>query len=69
VRELSPYFFEQLETLRDLPLVGDVRGMGLMVCVEFVSNQDTHEGFPDDVDEIVNGLRVAIIAVQPQLLR
>ena len=34
VRDLAPYFQQQLQTLRDCPLVGDVRGMGLMAAVE-----------------------------------
>ena len=33
-REIAPYFQEQLATLRDLPIVKDVRGVGLMACVE-----------------------------------
>ncbi|MDR9452056.1 MAG: aminotransferase class III-fold pyridoxal phosphate-dependent enzyme, partial [Acidimicrobiia bacterium] len=36
VRDIGPYFMEQLETLRELPMVGDVRGSHLMVCIEFV---------------------------------
>ncbi|NNE23570.1 MAG: aminotransferase [Rhizobiales bacterium] len=34
VREAGPYFQEQLKTLEALPLVGEVRGMGLMACIE-----------------------------------
>ena len=34
VRENGPYLQQQMQTLRDLPIVRDVRGMGLMVCVE-----------------------------------
>jgi adenosylmethionine-8-amino-7-oxononanoate aminotransferase len=34
VREVGPYFQERLQELRDIPIVGDVRGMGLMACVE-----------------------------------
>ena len=34
VKTLGPYFQAQLQTLRDNPLVGDVRGMGLMAAVE-----------------------------------
>jgi len=40
VREIAPYFQERLAELADLPLVGEVRGMGLMVCIECVANQD-----------------------------
>jgi len=34
VREIGPYFQEQLQKLRDIPIVGDVRGIGLLGCVE-----------------------------------
>ncbi len=34
VREVAPYFQSRLQELRDIPLVGDVRGEGLMACVE-----------------------------------
>lgn len=34
VRDITPYFQTQLQTLRDLPIVTDVRGIGLMACVE-----------------------------------
>ena len=34
VREVGPYMQEQLHTLEELPLVGEVRGLGLMACVE-----------------------------------
>ncbi len=33
-REIGPYMQERLAELRDLPIVGDVRGEGLMACVE-----------------------------------
>ncbi|MCV2878366.1 aminotransferase [Sedimentimonas flavescens] len=36
VRDTGPYFQAELQKLRDLPIVGDVRGMGLMACVECV---------------------------------
>jgi putrescine aminotransferase len=34
VREVGPYMQAQLQTLRDIPIVSDVRGAGLMACVE-----------------------------------
>lgn len=34
VREIGPYFQQQLRTLQDIPLVGDVRGIGLMAAIE-----------------------------------
>jgi adenosylmethionine-8-amino-7-oxononanoate aminotransferase len=47
VREVGPYFMEQLGTLRDLPMVGDVRGSHLMACVEFVEDRATKRSYPE----------------------
>jgi len=46
VRDVGPYFEQQLATLLDLPSVGDVRGSHFMLCVESVSNKETKETFP-----------------------
>ena len=40
VKEMGPYFQTQLKTLLDLPIVGDVRGKGLMACIECVADYD-----------------------------
>jgi adenosylmethionine-8-amino-7-oxononanoate aminotransferase len=40
VREIAPYLQQQLRTLRDIPLVGDVRGTGLMAAVEMRLDND-----------------------------
>ena len=50
VQEVGPYFLQQLETLLDLPIVGDVRGHHFMACVEFVTDKKTRELFPDELD-------------------
>lgn len=34
VRETGPYLQQQMQSLRDIPIVRDVRGEGLMACVE-----------------------------------
>ena len=34
VREVAPYFQKKLAELKDIPIVKDVRGIGLMACVE-----------------------------------
>ena len=34
VQEIAPYFQQKLSELIDIPIVKDVRGMGLMACVE-----------------------------------
>lgn len=41
-------FREALETLRSEPSVGDVRGIGLLWAVEFVSDKPTRRPFPAD---------------------
>jgi len=35
--------------LRDLPIVGDVRGSHFMMCVEFVSDKESKTHFPEEV--------------------
>jgi len=40
-REVAPYFQQRLKTLEDLPLVGEVRGVGLMGCVECVADRES----------------------------
>ncbi|MGI9334060.1 MAG: aminotransferase [Gammaproteobacteria bacterium] len=56
VREIGPYFEQQLDTLRDLPIVGDVRGKCFMLCVENVANPATKETF---APEVLIGNRIA----------
>jgi len=41
VRAVGPYFQAQLKTLEELPLVGEVRGLGLMACIECVADRDS----------------------------
>ena len=50
VKQISPYFEQQLETLLDLPIVGEVRGKGLMRCVEFVADKATKTDFPEKLN-------------------
>jgi len=49
VRRIGPEFIAQLETLKDLPMVGDVRGSHLMACVEFVADRHTKTPYPEDL--------------------
>ncbi len=50
VREIGPYFVRKLQTLLDLPVVGDVRGSHMMVCVECVLDKKTKAPMPADWD-------------------
>ena len=65
VRETGTYFEERLKTLLDLPLVGDVRGKKLMMCVENVADKETKALLPDDVNI---GKRVANAAEKRGLI-
>jgi adenosylmethionine-8-amino-7-oxononanoate aminotransferase len=42
---------EMLESLRDLPIVGDVRGAGYFQAIELVKDQETKESFTDQESE------------------
>ena len=45
-----------LESLRDLPIVGDVRGAGYFQAIELVKDQDTKEGFNhEESEELLRG--------------
>ena len=46
--ETGPYFQQQLKTLEDLPLVGEVRGVGLMACVECVADRENRSALEVD---------------------
>jgi adenosylmethionine-8-amino-7-oxononanoate aminotransferase len=41
VRKITPYFQEQLKSLEQLALVGEVRGVGLMAGIECVADRES----------------------------
>ncbi|MCG9555136.1 aminotransferase [Vibrio sp. Isolate31] len=43
VKEFGLYFEQQVKTLIDLPIVGDVRGRKYMMCIESVADKKTKE--------------------------
>jgi adenosylmethionine-8-amino-7-oxononanoate aminotransferase len=47
---VGPYFQEHLQELRDLPIVGDVRGMGLMACVECAISENDGDALSLDYE-------------------
>ncbi len=49
-------FRAMLETLHDLPIVGDVRGAGFFQAIELVKDKETKESFDDDeAEELLRG--------------
>jgi adenosylmethionine-8-amino-7-oxononanoate aminotransferase len=55
VRKNEPVFRAALDSLRDIPIVGDVRGAGYFQAIELVKDRETKESF--DVDESETLLR------------
>ena len=53
VRRHEAGFRERLEGLRDIPIVGDVRGAGYFLAVELVRDQDSAESFTHDESEVL----------------
>jgi adenosylmethionine-8-amino-7-oxononanoate aminotransferase len=51
VRAKEDEFRNALESLSDLPIVGDVRGDGFFFAIELVKDKDTKESFDDEESE------------------
>jgi adenosylmethionine-8-amino-7-oxononanoate aminotransferase len=51
VRENEGAFRAMLESLRDIPIVGDVRGAGYFQAIELVKDRDSKESFSDAESE------------------
>ncbi len=49
IRELGPYFMEQIQCLNEFDIVGDTRGSHFMVGIELVQDKATKESFPVSV--------------------
>ena len=68
VREVGPYFEEQLQTLREYPIVGDVRGSHFMMCIENVADRETKELLPAEAaigERIAKGCQRRGVIVRP----
>jgi adenosylmethionine-8-amino-7-oxononanoate aminotransferase len=68
VRTVGPYFESQLQTLKDLPIVGDIRGRLFMMCVVNVMDKKTKEFFPYEVNigkRISNNCEALGVIVRP----
>ncbi len=53
VRTNEAPFREMLDSLRDIPIVGDVRGAGYFNAIELVKDQDSDEQWSDEESEIL----------------
>jgi len=49
VRKVGPYFEQRLASLKDLPLVGDIRGSHFVLCVENVAHKESKALFDSDI--------------------
>jgi len=45
INQIIPFFHQQLESFRELPLVGDVRYLGLIGAFELVKNKNSKQAF------------------------
>ena len=48
VQSVAPYFLERLHALEDHPMVGEVRGMGLLAAVEITADKASKKPFPPE---------------------
>ncbi len=53
VRANEGAFRAMLESLRDMPIVGDVRGAGYFYAIELVKDKETKETFDDEESEVL----------------
>lgn len=64
-REMGARVWKRLEEMKKLGIVGDIRGKGLFVGLEYVKNTKTKAQFPDGVDF---GLKVGKKALEKGLI-
>jgi adenosylmethionine-8-amino-7-oxononanoate aminotransferase len=56
VHDTADSFKATLDQLRDLPIVGDVRGTGFFYAVELVKDKETRAGFsPEESEQLLRG--------------
>jgi len=60
---MGQYLIERLGDLHELGVIGEIRGKGLMVGIEFVQNPDTLESFPRD---LAFGVKVGRACIQKE---
>jgi adenosylmethionine-8-amino-7-oxononanoate aminotransferase len=55
VKDLTPYLAEKMNTLLDVPIVGDVRGDGFFWAMEFVKDDDNTRFDQAERDDLLRG--------------
>lgn len=58
--EMGSSLFKELSTLRSHPHVGDIRGKGLLIGIEFVQEKEKKNPFPREVRYVENFIHKAI---------
>lgn len=57
--DTGPYLLETLQSIiGDHPLVGEIRGFGLLVAIELVKDKDTKERFEEDAGALVRDFSI-----------
>ena len=56
---MGDYMLEKLKPLEDLPIVGDIRGKGLLIGVEFVSDKDERTPFDPSAEVTSQAVDIA----------
>jgi len=68
VRDVGPYLENQLSTLLEHPIVGDVRGSHFMMCIENVADTETKALLPEEAEigtRIANHCQARGLIVRP----
>ncbi len=55
VREMEPYLAQRLQSLRDLPIVGDIRGAGFFWAAELVADEQNTRFDADQRERLLRG--------------
>ncbi|MCM6775615.1 aspartate aminotransferase family protein [Nocardia sp. CDC159] len=58
-REMGKYLFDKFENLREYPIVGDIRGAGLLMGIELVRDRRTKEPIPKQQWQVIED-RIAL---------
>ncbi len=52
-RENGAYFLAAMQRLRELSIVGDIRGLGMWTCIDFTVDKKTKAPFTDDTVKVI----------------